>query len=80
MKIQVLGTGCPKCHELAARSEQAARELGLECEIERISDIGDIMRFGVLMTPALAVDGEVKIMGKLPAVSQIKEMLAQPEL
>ncbi len=74
--IEVLGTGCPKCRTLADNAEAAARELGVAYELRKITEIGDIMRSGVLITPALVVDGEVKCMGKVPAVSQIKEMLS----
>jgi len=76
MKIQVLGPGCPKRRELASRCEAATRELGLACDIEKITEIGDIIRVGVMMTPALAIDGEVKVIGKVPAVSQIKALLS----
>ena len=65
-KIQVLGTGCPKCKKLAQNAEIAAKALGIEYEIEKVTDINDIMNFGVMMTPALAVDGRVKIVGKVP--------------
>ena len=74
-KLQILGTGCPKCNQLAERTEQAARELGLEYEIVKINKINDIMSFGVMNTPALAVDGEVKVAGKLPDLEKIKEMI-----
>ena len=74
-KLQVLGTGCPKCKKLAENTEAAARELGIEYELEKITDINDIMKFGVMMTPALAVDGEVKVAGKVPGADQIKTML-----
>lgn len=75
MKIQILGPGCSKCKELAANAEAAATELGLEYEIEKISDISDIMSFGVMMTPGLAVNGEVKSVGKVPSVEDVKSML-----
>jgi small redox-active disulfide protein 2 len=75
-RIQILGTGCPKCKKLAENAEAAAQELGLECEVEKITDIEAIMAFNVMMTPALAVDGEVKAVGKVPSVEEIKELLA----
>ena len=75
-RIQILGTGCPKCKKLAENAEAAARELGLECEVEKVTDIEAIMAFNVMMTPALAVDGDVKVVGKVPSVEEIKEMLA----
>ena len=74
-KIQILGTGCPKCKQLAANAEAAAKELGIEYSLEKVTKISDIMKFGVMMTPALVVDGEVKVVGKVPAVAEIKEML-----
>ena len=74
MKIQILGPGCAKCKQLAANADAAATELGLEYEIEKISDINDIMNFGVMMTPGLAVDGEVKSVGKVPSVEDVKSM------
>ena len=75
MKIQILGTGCPKCRKLAEHAEQAVKELDLECEIVKITAINEIMKFGVMMTPALAVDGEVKVVGKVPSVEEIKGLL-----
>jgi small redox-active disulfide protein 2 len=74
-KIQILGTGCPKCKKLAECAEQAAKELGIEFELEKVTQISDIMKFGVMMTPALVVDGTVKAVGKALTVEQIKEML-----
>jgi len=76
-RIQILGTGCPKCGKLAANAEAAAKELGLECEVEKITDIEAIMAFNVMMTPALAVDGEVKAVGKVPSKDEIKEILSK---
>ena len=75
MKIQILGTGCPKCKKLAENAETAVKELGLACEIEKVTKINDIMAFGVMMTPALAVDGNVKLVGKVPTVEEIKAIL-----
>ena len=75
MKIQVLGTGCPKCREAARNAQAAIDELALDCQIEKVTDINDILSFGVMMTPALAVDGEVKVVGKVPSVKDIKAML-----
>jgi small redox-active disulfide protein 2 len=74
-RIQILGTGCPKCTTLAANAEAAARELGLECEIEKVTDIEAIMSFNVMMTPALAVDGDVKAVGRVLSKDEIKELL-----
>jgi len=74
-KIQILGTGCPKCKKLAENAEIAAKEIGIEYELEKITKINDIMKFGVMITPTLAVDGKVKIAGKVPSVEQLKEIL-----
>ena len=74
--ILVLGPGCQKCQVLYERAKQAAREIGLECEITKVSDINAIIGFGVLSTPALVVDGAVKVSGRVPTVEQLKEMLA----
>ena len=75
-KLQILGTGCPKCKMLAELTETAAKDLGIEYEIEKVTDINEIMKFGVMMTPALAVDGQVKVVGKVPSPDEIKKMLA----
>jgi small redox-active disulfide protein 2 len=74
-KIQILGTGCPKCKKLAEHAESAARELGIEYELVKVTDINEIMSFGVMMTPGLAIDGEVKSAGKVTSVKDIKAML-----
>lgn len=74
-KIQILGPGCPKCVRLAENAEAAAKELGVECQIEKVKDIAEIMKFGVMMTPGFVVDGEVKSVGKLLSVKEIKEKL-----
>lgn len=74
-KIQILGTGCPKCKKLAENAEAAAKELGIEFEIEKVTDINEIMKFGVMMTPALVVDGDVKVVGKVPSPDEINQML-----
>ena len=75
-KLQVLGTGCPKCRKLAENAEAAAKALGIEYTLEKVTDINEIMKFGVMMTPALAVDGVVKVVGKVPEPDAIKVMLA----
>ncbi|MCB0213235.1 MAG: TM0996/MTH895 family glutaredoxin-like protein [Anaerolineae bacterium] len=74
-KLQILGTGCAKCQKLTAQTEAAAQAVGLDYELEKVTDINDIMGFGVMMTPALAVDGEVKVTGKVPSIEEIKAML-----
>jgi small redox-active disulfide protein 2 len=74
-KLQILGTGCPKCRKLAENAKAAAEAAGIDYEIEKVTDINEIMKFGVMMTPALAVDGEVKVVGKVPEPEAIKSML-----
>jgi small redox-active disulfide protein 2 len=74
-KFQILGVGCPKCKKLTELVEQAAKSLGLEYEIEKVTDIKRITSFGVMMTPALVVDGEVKISGKIPSIEEIKKLI-----
>jgi small redox-active disulfide protein 2 len=76
-KVEVLGPGCPKCQELMKRTEQAVRELGLECQVEKVSDIMKITTYGVMMTPALVVDGEVVLVGKVPESEDIKKLLTK---
>ena len=75
-KIQVLGTGCAKCKKLAENAEAAAKEMGIEYSIEKVTQISDIMKYGVMMTPALAVDGQVKVVGKVASAEDIKAMLS----
>ncbi len=75
-KIQILGTGCPKCKALAENAEAAAKELGIEYEIEKVTQINDMMAFGVMVTPALVIDGQVKVAGKVASPEDIKGMLS----
>ena len=74
-KIQILGTGCPKCKQLAENAEAAANALGLEYVMVKVTEINEIMKFGVMMTPGLAVDGVVKSAGKLLSADDIKKIL-----
>ncbi len=74
-KLQILGTGCAKCEKLAGNTKAAADALGIAYQIEKITQIEQIMQFGVMFTPALAVDGVVKVSGKVPDVEAIKAML-----
>lgn len=76
MKIQILGAGCPKCEKLAELARQAAEETGVEFTLEKVKDIHEILAFGVMATPALVVDGVIKISGRVPSVDEIKKMLA----
>lgn len=76
MKIQILGTGCAKCKQLTENAEAAAREMGIAYEIEKVSDIVEIVKFGVMATPALAVDGKVKLVGKVATPAEIRVLLS----
>lgn len=76
MKIEILGPGCTKCSTLAANAENAVAELGLDCEIEKVTSIDEIVKRGVLMTPALVVDGKVRMVGKPSSVAEIKKLLS----
>ena len=73
--IQILGTGCPKCKALSDNAEAAVRELGIDAKVEKVSKIADIIKFGVMITPALVVDGVVKSAGKVLAADEIKKLL-----
>jgi small redox-active disulfide protein 2 len=75
-QVKVLGAGCPKCRQLLQQTQQAALELGLECHIEKITEIQDISAYGVMMTPALVVDGVVKVTGRVPSMNELKAMLS----
>jgi small redox-active disulfide protein 2 len=76
MKIQILGTGCAKCRQLTENAEAAAREMGLDYELEKVTDIAGIVKFGVMTTPALAVDGKVKLIGKVATPAEIRALLS----
>lgn len=76
VKIQILGTGCPKCKKLTENAEKAAHELEGDYEIIKVTDINEIMKFGVMMTPGLAVEKEVKSVGKVLSVEEIKEIIS----
>lgn len=75
MKIEILGTGCPKCEALKKNVEEAIRQMGLQATVEKVTDIAEIAGRGVMMTPALSVDGEVKVVGKVAPVEEIKSLL-----
>jgi small redox-active disulfide protein 2 len=74
-KIEVLGTGCAKCNKLEETARKAADELGIEYEVIKVKDINDIMNYGVMITPALVVNGVVKVAGKVPAIEEVKKMI-----
>ncbi|MBN1154289.1 TM0996/MTH895 family glutaredoxin-like protein [candidate division KSB1 bacterium] len=75
VKIQILGTGCPKCNKLTEITERTAQELGIDYHLEKVTDINQIMDFGVMMTPALVVNGEVVIIGRVPTMEELKPLL-----
>ena len=75
MKISILGTGCPKCKQLEANAKKAVEELKIKAEIEKVIDIGEIVDYGVMPTPAIVIDGEVKASGRIPTVEEIKKWL-----
>jgi len=74
--VQVLGPGCARCEKLKQNAEEAVQQSGVEAKIEKVSDINEITSFGVMMTPALVIDGEVKVVGKVPTVDEIKGLLS----
>ncbi len=76
-RIQVLGPGCPKCNQLAEDVIKAAMELDIKYHFEKVSDMRDIMKMGVMMTPALVVDGVVKVTGKVPSIEELKKLLSE---
>ncbi len=76
MEIKILGSGCQKCIKLAEATEQAAKELGIEINLEKVTDIEKIMSYSVMSTPALVVDGVVKIKGRVPSKDEIKKILS----
>jgi small redox-active disulfide protein 2 len=76
MDIQILGTGCAKCKTLYANAEAAVKELGLDATLTKVEDLREIIKLGVMTTPALAVNGKVKVAGKVATVADIKKLLA----
>lgn len=76
-RLQILGMGCAKCNRLQEMSEQAAKELGIEYTMEKVSTIDEIRKFRVMMTPALVVDGVVKVYGRVPAIEELKTMIGK---
>lgn len=75
VKIEILGTGCPKCEQLASNTSEAVRELGLDIEVVKVTDIVEIANRGVMMTPALSVDGEIKLVGRVAGTEEIKTLI-----
>lgn len=77
MKVEILGTGCAKCKLLEKRVEEVVKELGREdIEIVKVEDIGEIMNRGIMMTPSLAINGEIMVVGRVPSIEEIKELLS----
>ena len=77
MKLQILGTGCPKCRKVAEVATKAVEDLGADAEIVKVTDINEIMSFGVMLTPALAIDGDVKVSGKVPSLDEVKNWIGE---
>lgn len=75
MKIEILGSGCPKCKTLEANARKAVEETNIEAEIQKVTDINDIIEFGVMSTPAIVINGDVKSFGKVNSVEEIKQWL-----
>jgi small redox-active disulfide protein 2 len=75
-KVQILGTGCPKCKKLYEAAQQVIKDNKIDAEVTKIEDINEIMKFGVMMTPALAVDGQVKVVGRIPKPEELKTFIA----
>jgi small redox-active disulfide protein 2 len=76
MKIQILGTGCPKCRKTYDNVEGAVKDLGICADLEKVEDLKSIMNFGIMVTPAIAIDGDVVVAGKVPSVEDIKKLIA----
>ncbi len=74
-KIEILGSGCAKCKSLYEATRKAASEMGIDAEIVKVEDIQKIMGYGIMMTPGLAVDGQVKLVGKVPSVEELKKLI-----
>ena len=77
MKIEILGTGCAKCKKTTANVKKAVEELGIDIQVEKVEDINRILDCGVMMTPGVVIDGEVKVAGKIPDVKQIKQWITE---
>ena len=78
IQLKVLGPGCARCEQLAEITKTAADELGVEYELEKITDLSEFLDYGLMMTPGLVVDGKLEIQGRVPTVQQVKELLARP--
>jgi len=79
MKIEILGMGCPKCKKLYENTQVAVKEANLQVEVVKVEDIQKIMDYGIMTTPAIAIDGEVKAAGRIPALDEIKQWIFAKE-
>jgi small redox-active disulfide protein 2 len=77
MKIEVLGSGCAKCNKTKEMAEKAVKEMGVEAEIVKVEDFDKILAYGVMITPALVIDGDVKVAGKVPSLDDIKKWITE---
>ena len=77
MKIEILGTGCPKCRKLTEIAEQTIKELGITAEIVKVTDLNDIMNYGVMIIPAIVIDGKVKAAGRIPGKDELKSWIEE---
>lgn len=77
MKIEILGSGCAKCNKTKEMAEKAVKEMGVEAEIVKVEDFDKILGYGVMITPALVIDGDVKIAGKVPSLDDIKKWITE---
>jgi small redox-active disulfide protein 2 len=75
-KVQIFGTGCPKCKKLFEATQQAVKDLGIKAEVTKVEDINEIIKFGIMSTPALAVGGTVKVFGRIPKLDELKTMIS----
>ena len=75
MKIEILGTGCPKCKKLAELAEEAVGGLGVSAKIVKVTNINDIMKYRVMLTPALVIDGDVKVSGRMPTMDEVRKWI-----
>ena len=77
MEIKVLGTGCAKCQQLEKTVRQAVEEMGLDASVEKVTEFADIMSYGIMSTPGLVVDGQIRLAGRLPRLDEVKAILSR---
>ena len=77
MELKVLGTGCPRCKMVYANAQRAIAELGIDVKLEKVDDIDEILRYGVMMTPAVVIDGRVRASGRIPSTEELKRWLEE---